>query len=351
MKVWITSKPIDGGKKTSYALRWICPVQRKWKSRRASPGGKTTCTDKRIADREASKLAATLDDGTYRAVSRVDWQSFTDEHVARKPGKKNKVAARYALDSFHKKFPAVNLRQITFGLIEEFAESMRAKGNKQSTINNRLRYLRHAFNMAVRRGYLGRNPMEDWTWEKANERKARWATKAEREAVLTHAEALYGYQWWAMVKVAMHTGARRGELLSLEWRDVDTDAREVAFRNTKGKRDRDVPFDPELDEVFLRLQAITQQDGGPFRCWNEEHVRQMWKRTAKAAGVNKPPNLRYHDLRSTYVRILWEGGTDLVMASKLVGHRDIKTTERYYTWFDMGDKRAAVDRSFAVAAG
>ena len=91
----------------------------------------------------------------------VRW-SAVDEHIERTPGKGNAVEAQIALDAFGKLFDKPTLTKVQFGMVEEYVKVCTAKGNKQATINKKLRYLRSAFNAAIRRGYLVKNPMSGW---------------------------------------------------------------------------------------------------------------------------------------------------------------------------------------------
>ena len=62
------------------------------------------------------------------------------------------------------------LRRITFQNVESYVETCKAKHNAVATVTKKLKYLRAAFNKAIRRGYLAKSPMVGWKWEKPEER-------------------------------------------------------------------------------------------------------------------------------------------------------------------------------------
>ena len=71
-KVWIRRRVTKG--KPTFHLRWVCPIGRRWKSRKVG-------TDKRVAAREATKLELELSQGTYREIERIGWDEFVADHI------------------------------------------------------------------------------------------------------------------------------------------------------------------------------------------------------------------------------------------------------------------------------
>ena len=342
-QVWISSRKCKKGK--SYHLRWLDPSTGRMKSRKAG-------TDRKRADREAALLERELEEGTFRLVRKAGWSQFVEDHVAKIPGRRNAVEAARTLKEFGKVCKVTGPRFVTFSTIERYVAHLRReddqkRANSVATINKKLRYLRAAFNMAVKRGYAKANPMDGWRWDREDEKAIRIVSDVEEIAILNAAEAAYGFRWWAFIHVALNTGARRGELLSLSWDYVNIEDALVTFTATKGKKDRVVPLDSDTVQVLRRLQAQTLQEDGPFIGMGTM-VERRWQRIVNDAGVK---HCTLHDLRRTFVTRLIRAGVALPTVQMLVGHSTIQTTLRHYNLVSENDKREGIEKLRKAAIG
>lgn len=332
-RVYISKRKCKG--KTTYHLRWVCPVERRWKSRYAG-------TDRTRAEGPRELLERELAEGSYSAIRPTTWQAFSKEHAELTPHPQSREAIRQALAEFGTMFNNPLPKRVTFDMVESYAEKLRANGNAVSTVNKKLRFLRAAFNKAIRRCYLTRNPMEGWRWQTVDLKAIRTATDAEVAALLDAAEELHGVAWRAFIVVALGTGGRLSELLGLTWDRVDLDAGVVHFTRTKGRRDRKIPVNPDVVQVFrkLRLQVQAVQTGRPFAGMASiPTVQRHWLDIRSKAGIK---GLTMHDLRRTYITRLIRANNPLPTVQRLAGHSNIETTLRYYNEVTMDDMRQAV---------
>ncbi|MHC4442444.1 MAG: tyrosine-type recombinase/integrase [Planctomycetota bacterium] len=330
-KVWIV-KYQRKDSKTTYTLRWICPISHKLKRRKIG-------TDSKHAQCEAAKLEDELRKGTYQELRPITWDDFVEEHIAKIPGKGNAKEARITLDEFGAQFN-VPPRLVRFGMIEEFADTYANKGNSQGTVNKKLRYLRAAFKKAIKRGYIIRNPMDGWTWAREGKKTLRILSNDEETALLKGAKKLYGFKMEAFIQTALGTGGRCGELYNLTWDRIDLDNRTVLFTETKDKDDREVSITPELASILQRLYVQTQKDGGPFTDL-ETKMQIRWRYLLKKAEIT---HVTLHDLRRTYVTRMISAGVPLPTVKEMVGHSAIQTTLRHYNEVSEDDKREAVEK-------
>lgn len=124
------------------------------------------------------------------------------------------------------------------------------------------------------------------------------------------------------VRLALATGARRGELLGLEWRDVDLKAGSVLFRATKNDEDRRVPLIPEARarlEDWGRVRRLDDPRVFPgSRPDRAPLLDKAWTRAKAAAGVE---NLRIHDLRHSAGSYLARAGASAFQIAGVLGHR------------------------------
>lgn len=139
--------------------------------------------------------------------------------------------------------------------------------------------------------------------------------------------------------LALLTGARKRELLDARWEDFDFNRRVWRIPMTKSGKPRHVPLTDETLSVLMTLRqrlpemlvqpALIEnpgvlpnlKTGKPF-----QSVFNSWDTARKKAGV---PDLRVHDLRHTFASALVNQGIPIYDIQKLLGHQDIKTTERY----------------------
>lgn len=153
----------------------------------------------------------------------------------------------------------------------------------------------------------------------------RW--RAQRNALLMPEIPAGGYgdHLTPVVLLAMNTGLRRGELLSLTWADVDLEARMLTIRaeNAKSGRQRHVPLNTEAHAVLTQWRTQTGRVG---RVFDVADVKTAWGGLLESACIT---GFRFHDLRHHFASKLVRAGVDLNTVRELLGHADITMTLRY----------------------
>lgn len=176
--------------------------------------------------------------------------------------------------------------------------------------------------------------------------------RAIGEGIVAHARPI--------VALAVLTGLRRGNVLRLDWREVDLEHNLVTVQvksRKPGGRTHSVNLMPEARAI---LEAIAPKDarhrqGAVFRfgqmdcdCqWCKDHrgepikgIKRAWRTARRGAGID---GVRFHDLRHTVASALLNKGHDLHMVQKVLGHADAKTTQRYAHLQDAVRARAMTD--------
>jgi integrase len=135
----------------------------------------------------------------------------------------------------------------------------------------------------------------------------------------------FGDHLTPVVLLALNTGLRRGELLSLNWNDVDFEAKALTIQasNAKNGRQRHIPLNAEAWSVVTRWR---EQAGGNHKLFDPADIKKGWQALLDAAGIK---NFRFHDLRHDFASKLVRAGVDLNTVRELLGHADIKMTLRY----------------------
>lgn len=131
--------------------------------------------------------------------------------------------------------------------------------------------------------------------------------------------------------VALHTGMRKGEILSLKWTQVDLFGRTVHVVEGKTEQSRRfIPMNDTLHNLFLALWRKRRgQLVFPSPRVSGQKIVDHKKGFAKAVRLADIAHIRFHDLRHTFATRLLRLGVDLVTVQKLLGHSKITTTARY----------------------
>ena len=155
-------------------------------------------------------------------------------------------------------------------------------------------------------------------------------SKEEVKAIL---ETPINIKHKTMLSLIYACGLRRGELLNLTLKDIQSDRNLLIIKQAKGKKDRIVPISTKLIELlrtyYKEWKPITWLFEGqsPNTQYSARSLELVLKKSLKLASINKPVSL--HWLRHSYATHLLENGTDLRYIQELLGHNNSKTTEIY----------------------
>ena len=139
----------------------------------------------------------------------------------------------------------------------------------------------------------------------------------------------------AMLFAAYSAGLRLGELVNLKLNDIDSGRMQILVRCGKGKKDRYVNLSPVLLDVlrqYIRLykprplQYLFESEQ-TLTAYPARTVQQIFNNAKRLAGIKKEVGI--HSLRHSFATHLLDKGTDIRYIKDLLGHFDIKTTERY----------------------
>ena len=136
-----------------------------------------------------------------------------------------------------------------------------------------------------------------------------------------------------LVRAALETGCRYGELARLEVQDFNPDAGTVAVRVTKTGKPRQVILTPEGADFFRQHCAgragnalmFCHADGAPWR--QSEQSRPM---RAACAGARITPAVSFHALRHTWASLATMAGVPLLVVARNLGHVDTRMVEKHY---------------------
>jgi integrase len=208
----------------------------------------------------------------------------------------------------------------------------RAKGPRAAgTINSYPITLSALFSWAQRRRLTPRgwqNPCHSVPLRQVRNEVVRFLDATEQTALLAACRKSKWPRLYLLVLMALTTGARRGELLGLRWRDIDFDAGTAALARTKNNDRRLLVLTPAVVEELRRFKAapgslVFASKRRPDRAMTIEHP---WMLALKAAGIKA---FRFHDLRHSCASGLARSGATLLEIADTLGHRSLQVTKRY----------------------
>lgn len=125
-----------------------------------------------------------------------------------------------------------------------------------------------------------------------------------------------------MALFALATGMRRGEILALNWDDIDKERRTATIRMSKNGDPRTVP----LSSSALAALKLCQTASGRIFPLSANAFRLSWERTKRRAGLE---DLRFHDLRHEAISRFFELGLNVPEVAMISGHKDPRMLFRY----------------------
>lgn len=135
---------------------------------------------------------------------------------------------------------------------------------------------------------------------------------------------------FAALRLILHTGCRKGEVLSLDWSMVDLDHRIIRLpRDKASDTGRDVLLSDMACDVLRSLPRLARGGFVFFGRRRDGHLTYLDDFWAEALQRAKLRRVRIHDLRHSYAASHVAAGTSLHVIGKLLGHRDPKTSARY----------------------
>jgi len=209
-----------------------------------------------------------------------------------------------------------------------------------STINRRITALSACLTVCVKEyGWLQKNPVPNVTRMPDSKGRERFLSGDERKALLAECEASPCSALAPLVKLALATGARKGELVGLLWANVNLERRVVRFLDTKNGESRTVPLAAPAVEVLSEWKKGRSSVGAVFSLTTHD-VNIPWRAARDAAGLH---DFRFHDLRHSAASYLAMSGASLMDIAAILGHKTLAMVKRY-SHLSEQHTMAAIDR-------
>lgn len=274
-----------------------------------------------------------LEHFTLHAKSQAQTKKVIDAHIV--PALESRPVEALTtreLSRWHQKLVTAPIRlrgkKATRAVDPNDPEAMR---KRKATANRVLTVLKAALNHAYNHGRV--KSADAWKRVKpfrgVDAPKVRYLTEDECTRLINACPA----DLRELVRGALHTGCRFGELAKMQTGDYNPDAGTVTVREAKGGKARHVPLTEDGQALFDRLTAgrkgadliFTRADGNPWaKDWYQRPLRQA------CAVAEIEPAASFHVLRHTYGSLLAMAGVPLQVIAAAMGHADLRMTTRHY---------------------
>ncbi len=272
------------------------------------------------------------------------------------------------------RFGKLPLEKLARKDIRSYLDELVGKGEQsRNTIKNIFAILRAMLSRAVEDELLSSNPAVKLGQfnPKGEGRKAEFLAREEAETFLQAAKALCPDRY-PLFLTGLRTGMRLGELLAVEWDDIqfgesETDSNRFIlvchnythgkFTSPKNRRERRVDLNAELRSVLIELRdrrmleamqrgefevtglVFPSETGGPLDSRNVYH--RDFLPCLKAAGIRR---VTFHALRHSFASMLLQSGASLQYVMEQMGHSSIQVTVDIYGHLVPGGNIKWIDR-------
>ncbi len=221
---------------------------------------------------------------------------------------------------------------------------------KPGSINRVIILLRYMFNLAIKWEIEGvfRNPTAGIPLLKENNQVERFLSAEEAKALLIAIKASKNPMLQHIVSMLILTGARKREVLDAKWEDFDMERTSWRIPNTKAGKARIVPLSDTATALLTKLRKKKRSPyafANPITLKPYKSIYYSWHTARKEAGLD---DVRIHDLRHSFASFLVNAGRSLYEVQTLLGHTQIKTTQRYAHLSTTSLRAASNEVSLAV---
>ncbi|WP_051295046.1 tyrosine-type recombinase/integrase [Maridesulfovibrio bastinii] len=222
--------------------------------------------------------------------------------------------------------------------LEQIKQSMSQKDRSPRSIQYALATVRQVYNIAKNLDiFSGDNPVQKTKIPKTDNRRIRFLSEDEASQLLDELRT-YESNIHLIALVSLYCGLRAGEILNLEWRDIDFDNDMILIRESKSGLARHAFMTKQVKRELEGLRKSSPKSaqivfGGKDGNRRYEIPRAFSKSVTKLKFNEDHSDRRqkvvFHTLRHTFASWLVQRGTPLYTVAKLMGHSTLAMTERY----------------------
>lgn len=211
--------------------------------------------------------------------------------------------------------------KLDVGMLAAVKTKLLAKNIKPATVNRYFNSMRAVCTVATNEWQsLPNNPCQKIKKLKEPQGRLRTLTDSERQLLLQHCKASSSPELYTAVYLALSTGMRKGELLTLQWQQIDFTKATCLLEKTKNDNRRKVHLTPGCLAALNTLPKINQ---------NVFQVNDLRKPFATALRKANIADFRWHDLRHDFASKLANNGASTITLMTALGHKSPTMAARY----------------------
>lgn len=176
--------------------------------------------------------------------------------------------------------------------------------------------------------WLEENPMLKVSKKKESRGRVRFLSEEEKVKLLTECKKI-SYELYLFVLIAITSGARYGEIIKLQWQNIDFVNRIYHFLDTKNGDDRGVSISKVVYEELKKFAQV-RNIKSDYIFANKDgkllYLTGKFKKAVELAGIE---DFRFHDLRHTAASYLAMNGASLLEIAEVLGHKTLAMVKRY----------------------
>jgi integrase len=257
--------------------------------------------------------ATTIEKQSVAAI--VEW--FRDAILPSRPNRKNE---EIVLNAFLRhKISKLSLAALTSQQVKAYRD-VRLGTIKLATIKREFSLFHRVFELARTDGRmpLDANPFKGVTATKTDFARDRRLSDGDQKALFEALGKCRNRLLGGVIRFAIATGMRRGELLNARWKDLHWDLATLHIPLTKTGHPRTIPLTTEAKQVLVELAIVWTGSDSIFPT-TARAIALVWKRLTKRAGI---VDLHFHDLRHEAVSRFFEKGLSIPEVALISGHKD-----------------------------
>ncbi len=247
------------------------------------------------------------------------------------------------------------LASLSVADVRAFRDKLVHEGRAATTANIAVKILRIPLNLARRQGLIQSNPAEAIDMISAEVAEKQIFTPEDIAKLVAVADE----NWKGLILAGYYTGARLGDLVGLQWKNVDLTRLSVAFGQRKTKRFVEIPLHPQLQE-WMEKQNSRQPDdrvfpvSGKSKIGGAHGLSERFKALLTRAKIvgsvilkrgekgKSRASLSFHSLRHSFNSAMANAGVTQEMRQRLTGHASKAVNDRY-THPELDTLRKAVE--------
>jgi integrase len=265
-------------------------------------------------------------------------QKYKKEILAHKKGRGVRNVELY-LRWWETELGPYHLADVTASLISECRTKLLGMRNRfgrtvgPTTANRYTQALGHVFTISMNEWeWVETNPLRKVSKYRENSGRTRFLSDEERVAVLAACKESDNPYLYTAVVLALSTGARKNEIMTIKWQDVDLRRGQITLHQTKNGEKRALPLHGHALSLINAHQKARDLESKCDYVFPSEQkcqpidIRRSWENALIKAGVT---DFRFHDLRHSAASYLAMNGASLAEIAEVLGHKTLQMVKRY----------------------